>query len=70
MIMVSGTEVRPAMPACLYVYVADVDATYRRAVDAGATSLEEPAEQAYGDRRAMVEDRWANVWQIASRTNP
>jgi uncharacterized glyoxalase superfamily protein PhnB len=68
-LMVSGTEFRAAMPACLYVYVADVDATYRRAIDAGATSIEEPALQPYGDRRAMFEDSWSNVWQIAWRAN-
>jgi uncharacterized glyoxalase superfamily protein PhnB len=69
MVMISGTEFRPAMPACLYVYVADVDTTYIRAVDAGAMAIEAPGEQPYGDRRAMFEDRWSNVWQIASRTD-
>jgi uncharacterized glyoxalase superfamily protein PhnB len=67
MIMIAGTQERAPMPAFLYVYVDDVDATYRRAVDAGATSIEEPADQPYGDRRAMVQDRWGNVWQIATR---
>jgi uncharacterized glyoxalase superfamily protein PhnB len=66
MIMIAGTQ-RAAMPAFLYVYVEDVDATYRRALDAGGTSIEQPADQPYGDRRAMVQDRWGNVWQIASR---
>jgi uncharacterized glyoxalase superfamily protein PhnB len=66
-LMISGREFRAAMPACLYVYVADVDATYRRAIDAGATSIEEPALQPYGDRRAMVRDAWDNYWQIAAR---
>ena len=32
-----------AKPAALYLYVDDVDATYRRAVEAGAASLSEPA---------------------------
>ena len=65
--MISDAGVRPAMPAFLYVYVADTDATYRRALDAGARSLEEPAPMPYGDRRCMVEDRWGNTWQIATR---
>jgi uncharacterized glyoxalase superfamily protein PhnB len=68
-VMISGTEYRAAMPACLYVYVADADATYRRAIASGATSLEEPIDTPYGDRRAMVEDRWGNIWQIATRTS-
>jgi len=28
--------------------------------------LEEPSDMPYGDRRGMVEDRWGNVWQIAT----
>ncbi len=66
-VMINGTEFRRPMPAFLYVYVADVDATYRRAVAAGARSLEEPTDLPYGDRRSMVEDAWGNVWQIATR---
>jgi len=65
-LMVSGVGPREAMPAFLYVYVEDADATYRRAVRAGARSLEEPLDTPYGDRRGMVEDRWGNVWQIAT----
>jgi PhnB protein len=65
-LMISGEGPRPAMPAFLYVYVHDADATYRRALDAGARSLEEPADMPYGDRRGMVEDPWGNVWQIAT----
>jgi uncharacterized glyoxalase superfamily protein PhnB len=28
--------------------------------------VEPPGDMPYGDRRAMVEDRWGNVWQIAT----
>jgi uncharacterized glyoxalase superfamily protein PhnB len=66
-VIVSGTEYREPMPACLYVYVDDADGTYVRALEAGATSLEDPRDVAYGDRRAMVKDSWNNIWQIASR---
>jgi uncharacterized glyoxalase superfamily protein PhnB len=65
-LMVSGVGPRAAMPAFLYVYVEDADATYLSAVKAGARSIEEPIDTPYGDRRAMVEDRWGNVWQIAT----
>jgi uncharacterized glyoxalase superfamily protein PhnB len=67
LIMISdGDGLREPAPAFLYVYVENVDETYRRAVEAGAETLELPADQPYGDRRAMVEDPWGNLWQIAS----
>ena len=69
-IMISGTGPRPATPAFLYVYVADADATYRRAIAAGARSIEEPLDTPYGDRRAMIEDAWGNAWQIAAAQTP
>ncbi len=65
-IMVSSVGPREAMPAFLYVYVDDADITHRRALEAGARSIEEPSDMPYGDRRGMVEDRWGNVWQIAT----
>jgi uncharacterized glyoxalase superfamily protein PhnB len=65
-VMVSGAGARGATPSFLYVYVDDVDATYRRALHAGARSLEEPQDLPYGDRRAMVKDPCGNDWQIAT----
>jgi len=65
-ILVSDAGVRETYTAFLYVYVADADATYRTAVDAGAITIEEPLDTPYGDRRAMVEDPWGNTWQIAT----
>ena len=65
-VMVSGTEFREATAGFLYLYLEDTDAAYRRALDAGATSLEEPQDMFYGDRRAMVRDPFGNIWQIAT----
>ncbi|MGI8551845.1 MAG: VOC family protein [Dehalococcoidia bacterium] len=67
LLIVSSAEHRDPMPAFLYVYVDDVDRTYRLALEAGASSLEEPRDMPYGDRRGMVSDPWANIWQIATR---
>jgi PhnB protein len=67
LVMVSGTTGRERFQAFLYVYVADADDTYRRALDAGADSMEEPFDTPYGDRRGMVRDRFGNVFQIAHR---
>ena len=65
-IMISDAGERLPMPAFLYIYLDDADAVYRRAIGAGARSVEEPRDTPYGDRRAMVEDRWGNTWQIAT----
>ena len=65
-VMVSSVGPRPAMPAFLYLYVDDTDATYERALESGALSLEEPGDTPYGDRRGMVEDPCGNIWQIAT----
>jgi PhnB protein len=52
--------------ATLYVYVDDADARYRKALDAGAISLSEPANQFYGDRHAGVKDTNGISWWIAT----
>lgn len=55
-----------AVPAALHIYVADADATYRRALEAGATSVSEPTSQPYGDRSAYVTDACGTMWFISS----
>lgn len=54
------------MPAALHLYVPDVDSVYRRAMEAGAVSEREPADQPYGDRAAGVRDPAGNVWYLAT----
>ncbi len=68
--MVTSDAERGAYTAHLYVYVQDADLAHERAVSAGATTLEEPFDTPYGDRRAMVSDPWGNVFQIAHRIEP
>ena len=67
LVLVSSAEERELFPAFLYVYVADADAAYARALSAGAVSVEEPLDTPYGDRRAMVRDPFGNTFQIAHR---
>jgi PhnB protein len=66
-VMVSGTTERALKTAGLYVYVDDTDTTFERAISAGATALEQPAGQSYGDRRAMFQDPSGNIFQVAHR---
>jgi uncharacterized glyoxalase superfamily protein PhnB len=65
-LMVSEAGIRSPAPSFLYVYVEDTDATFRRALEAGALTIEQPSNMPYGDRRGMVEDPWGNTWQIAT----
>ena len=55
-----------AMPTMLYVYVDDADFTYRKAIDAGATSVQPVADQSYGDRSGGVKDMCGNQWWMAT----
>jgi PhnB protein len=54
-----------SMPSGFYLYVEDADATYERALEAGARSLWAPVDRSYGDRVAAVEDPMGNQWFIA-----
>ena len=53
-------------PAALYLWVDDVDATYARALHAGATSESEPEDKPYGHRNAGVIDQNGITWWIGA----
>ncbi|HEY0723404.1 MAG TPA: VOC family protein, partial [Pyrinomonadaceae bacterium] len=55
-----------SMPSAIYLYVEDVDATYKQALTAGATSALEPTDQPYGDRNAWVNDEFGNIWYLST----
>lgn len=50
----------------IFLYVEDVDEVFKQALDAGATTLSEPADQFWGDRFASVADPFGHHWQIAT----
>jgi PhnB protein len=70
-VMVSdGTDNNPAFPIWLHVYVPDVDASYRRALDAGGLPADEPKQrEGDPDRRAGVKDPAGNTWWIATQVS-
>src|SRR5215471_7971618 len=53
-------------PVALMVYVNDVDATFQKAVSAGATATMPVADQFWGDRYGMVTDPFGITWEIAT----
>ena len=62
-----GAASFPPFPVHLHVYVPDVDATYRRALDAGGISVQEPMQKGDPDRRGGVKDPAGNTWWIATQ---
>jgi len=65
-LMIGGMDTVEEIPTALHVYLKDADAVYQHAMNAGATSLEAPVDQFYGDREAGVKDPTGNVWWIAT----
>jgi len=65
-VMLSEALRESPMPGNIFLYVRDADATYKRAVQAGASSLTEPTNMFWGDRFARVKDPSGNVWAIAT----
>ena len=57
----------PPVPAFVHVYVSDVDASYRRALAAGATAVQEPVKKADEDKRGGVRDAAGTTWFIATK---
>ena len=55
------------LPSGFYLFVEDCDAVYRRAIEAGATSLWPPADQPHGDRTAGLVDPFGYQWIPATR---
>lgn len=66
-IIMVNDPMRPGpMPAAFYLYVDDADATYKRAVTAGASSQMEPPDMFWGDRVGVVKDPFGNLWSVAT----
>jgi PhnB protein len=53
-------------PIYLSVYVEDVDATFAKAIELGATELRAVQDQFYGDRSGNFEDPWGHRWGVAT----
>jgi PhnB protein len=63
--LADANEKVPPAPQAIHLYVDDADATFARAIDAGATSIYEVGEHVSGDRQGAVRDPFGNLWYIA-----
>jgi PhnB protein len=57
----------PAIPSHVHVYVPDVDATYQRALQAGATSVQEPINKEDADKRGGFQEPGGTTWWVATQ---
>jgi PhnB protein len=64
--LAEASEQSPPTQAMNYLYVANVDATYQRALKAGGASVMEPTDMFYGDRSGGVKDSAGNRWFVAT----
>jgi PhnB protein len=68
MVMIGGLPRGEPQPAAIFLYMDGVDEVYRRALEAGASSIEVPADRpSDGDRRAAFTDPFGNAWFVAAR---
>jgi PhnB protein len=51
----------------LEMYVDDVDATFKKAVDAGGAAKMQPADAFFGDRYGWVMDPFGHLWALATK---
>ena len=61
-----GPETVGGTPVSLLLYVDDVDATFQKAIAAGAKALKPVQDQFYGDRSGTVRDPFGHVWTVAT----
>ena len=65
--LTDGNENWSPVPSNVHVYVQDVDATYKRALIAGATMVQGPVQKDDEDKRGGVKDAGGTTWWIATR---
>jgi PhnB protein len=63
---IEGPKSVGGTPVTIYVYLEDADATFERAVQAGAKPLRAVEDQFYGDRSGQFEDPYGHRWNVAT----
>jgi PhnB protein len=62
-----GSDSWRPIPSYVHIYVSDVDATYKRALKAGATSVQKPEKKEDEDKRGGLKDTGGTTWWIATK---
>jgi PhnB protein len=57
----------PPSASSVHIYVRDVDVTYRKALEAGAVSVQEPVKGEDEDKRGGIKDAGGITWWIATK---
>ena len=65
-VIVEAFEYLPSNTPTGITYVEDVDATYKQAMERGATSIDVPTDKPYSERTAGVKDSFGNIWYIST----
>lgn len=65
--LADGVDGWPPLPAHVHVYVADVDATYHRGLEAGATAVMAPSKKEDEDKRGGMQDAGGTTWWVATK---
>jgi len=65
--LADGAAGWPPIPSHVHIYVPDVDATYKQALEAGAASVQAPVKKDDPDKRGGVKDSGGTTWWIATK---
>ena len=67
LMIADGGDGWPPVPSYVHIYVSDVDEVYKRALEAGAISVQEPVKKEDEDKRGGVKDSGGTTWWIATK---
>lgn len=67
LMLADGAEGWPPIESHVHIYVPDVDATYHRALEAGAESVQAPVKKDDPDKRGGFKDASGVTWWIATQ---
>ncbi|MBW2282258.1 MAG: VOC family protein [Deltaproteobacteria bacterium] len=60
-------EGQPPIPSLVHIYVPDVDSAYKRMLEAGGESAQEPVQRDDPDKRGGVKDPGGTTWWVATQ---